>query len=270
MASFLFLPVFSVFAQVVKPIRILIVPGHDNEVYGAKYKGLKEANMALVLGTEIYNTLKQDKRFTVFITREESGYTKDFADYFANHMDEIKTFKESSKEKMSERVTEGNFIKKPNVPHFSVKEPVALKLYGLNKWENENNIDAVIHIHFNDDGRKNQSRPGKYVGFSVYMPDNQLPSHDLSQPLAQDIFDALKSKYTNSTYVKENGGVIADQKLIVLGANDSLLPSVRSVLIEYGFIYEKQFRTYASRKVAFQERADITAQAIKDYFFPKK
>lgn len=270
LAILFLLPVFSVSAQVVKPIRILIVPGHDNEVYGAKYNGLKEADMALALGNDIFDNLKKDKRFQVFITRDDGGYTKDFSDYFNNHMSEIKTFKEDAKKKMAEKVKTGTFVTKPNGYHISVKEPVALKLYGLNKWENENDIDVVIHIHFNDDGRKNKSKPGKYSGFSVYMPDLQLPSGALSAPLALNIFKELNKKYHSATNSKINGGVISDQKLIVMGANGTLSSSVRTVLIEYGFIYEKQFRTYTSRKTAFQNRADITANAIVDYFFPKK
>jgi len=268
------IPTFLVRAQfsenicLKKPIKILIVPGHDKQSSGARYKNLKEADMTLVLGTEIYNLLKQDKNFEVYITRDNNGYTKDFSDYFAQHVNDIQTFKDNAQKKVAEEITNGTFIKKTNnVPHFSVKGPVALRLYGINKWADENNIDVMIHVHFNDEGRKNISKMGKYKGFSVYAPDPQLLNSSESMPLAQSIYRALKDKYINSTYTKENGGVVPDQKLIAVGANDTLSTSVRSVLVEYGFIYEKRFSTYTKRNLAYKDMANLTFEGIKNYFF---
>ena len=266
-----FVPLVHADDVVVSPIRILIVPGHDNEVFGGVYRGTKEANLTLALGNQIYDILKSDKRFEVYITRDESGYTKEFADYFANQADEIKTFKENAQSATKKKIANGTFVEKASiVPHTSAPEPMALKLYGINKWANENNIDAIINIHFNDDGRKNRLKPGPYKGYSVYMPDVQLLNHDKSMPLAQEIFKELRKKYNESVYIKENKGVIADQKLIVLGASNTLLPTVRSVLIEYGFIYEKKFSTYALRKNTFKSMGEITANSLINYFFPKQ
>jgi len=31
-----------------------------------------------------------------------------------------------------------------------VTEDIALRLYGFNKWADENKVDAMVHIHFND------------------------------------------------------------------------------------------------------------------------
>lgn len=265
---------YLVYAETIiepKPIRILIVPGHDNEVFGAQYKNVKEANMAAALGLRMYAILKKDKRFQVYITRNEESYTKIFSDYFKNNMDAIEVFKDNAKKANEKEVKDGTFIKNDNgVPHSNAKTHVALKLYGINKWANENNIDAIIHIHFNDDGRRNRSKPGPYEGFSVYAPEKELASSEISMPLAQNIFNDLKKKYTNSTYVRENGGVIADQKLIAMGAYDTLAPTVRTVLIEYGFIYEKKFKTYTLRKTAYNNMSKITADSITNYFFPIK
>lgn len=273
----IFLPAFSASAKIattkvvpVKPIRILIVPGHDNEVWGAEYKNMKEADMTLALGTQIYNSLKKDKRFTVFITRDSTGYTKTFADYFANNMDEIKAFKENAKTQMADQVSEGDFIQKAGTPHHSVSEDVALKLYGISKWANENHIDAMIHIHFDDYDRPTLSTIGPYTGFTVYMPDAQLPNSKLSALLAGNIFKQLSTKYSTSTYPGEAGGLIADQKLIAVGANDTLLPSTRSVLIEYSYIYQKIFRTSTARHKAYTTMAGLTVTGIDNYFFPKK
>jgi len=81
-----------VLAQASIPIKILLVPGHDNEVWGAQYGNIKEADMTLALATRIFNILKKDKRFEVYITRDSKGYTKKFADYFSTHKDEILAF----------------------------------------------------------------------------------------------------------------------------------------------------------------------------------
>ena len=94
--GFLLAPTFKARAATA-PIRILLVPGHDNTVWGAQYGNIKEADMNLVLATKIYNLLKQDKRFNVYITRDSGGYTKTFSDYLANKED-IATFELNAKE----------------------------------------------------------------------------------------------------------------------------------------------------------------------------
>ena len=61
---FLF-PTLKANADVVAPIKILLIPGHDNVVWGAEYENLKEADMNLAVATQIYNLLKKDKRFEI-------------------------------------------------------------------------------------------------------------------------------------------------------------------------------------------------------------
>ena len=130
-------------------------------------------------------------------------------------------------------------------------------------------MDAVIHIHFNDYPRAQKWTVGKYKGFAIYMPDGQLVNWKESGQLAADIFTQLRKKYITSTYEKELGGVVSDQKLIALGSNGTLLPSVRSVLIEYKYVYEKILRTKTTRLKAYDNMASLTAQGIKNYFFKK-
>ncbi|HEV7424379.1 MAG TPA: N-acetylmuramoyl-L-alanine amidase [Candidatus Paceibacterota bacterium] len=263
----IFGPVFTVYAQT--PIKILLVPGHDNEVWGAQYGSTKEADMNLALATRIFNILKKDKRFEVHITRDNGGYTKEFSDYFADHQADIVAFEKDAKEKTQNDITSGAFIQKQNVPHHTVSSDVALKLYGFNKWADENKIDAMIHIHFNDYPRSNKWKIGKYTGFTIYMPDGQLANWRESGQLAASIFTQLNKKYPTSTYPPELGGLIPDQSLIALGANGTLLSTVRSVLVEYGYIYEKKFRTSAARLAAYKDMAQRTATGIQNYFFPK-
>ena len=259
--------IFTGKANASTPIKILLVPGHDNEVWGAQYGNIKEAAMNLAIASRIYDILKKDKRFEVYITRDKDGYTKEFADYFAGHQADVLAFKEDAKKKTQESITNGTFIQKENAPHNSVSEDVAIRLYGFNKWANENKIDAMIHVHFNDRPRTNKWKQGEYKGFVIYMPDSQFVNSKESTTLAKSIFSQLHTKYITSTYEKELGGLIPDQKLIALGANNTLLESVRSVLIEYGYIY--RFGNSVSRHKAYDNMANLTATGIKNYFFSK-
>jgi N-acetylmuramoyl-L-alanine amidase len=260
-----------VFAHAAKPIKILLVPGHDNETWGAQYGNTKEADMNLNLATKIYNTLKKDKRFEVHITRkaggQAGGYAKEFADYFSKQKDKIVEFRENAKKKMQEKISDGNFIQKENPPHNNASEDMSVKLYGFNKWANENQMDAVIHIHFNDYPRPDKWTAGKYKGFAIYMPEEQMANSKGSAKLAEKIFTQLKKKYETSTYEKEKEGLVPDQSLIALGSNGTLKTSVRSMLIEYGYIY--RFKTDSLEK-NYTSMASLTATGIKNYFFPKK
>ncbi len=261
-----FIPVFKIHAS--KPVKILLVPGHDDEVWGAQYGNIKEADMNMSLARELFNILKEEKRFDVSMTRDWGGYTKEFADYFSLKRDDISKFKQDSKAEMLKKIVSGIFVKKVNPPHVNVSEDMAIRLYGINKWVNENNMDAVIHIHFNDYPRNNKWLIGKYWGFSVYFPDGEMKNFKESANLAADIYTQLNKKYSVSNYEKEKGGLIPDQKLIALGANDTLLSTVRSVLVEYGYIYENKFRKKSTRLQAYKDMAKLTATGIKNYFFP--
>ncbi len=249
----------------VKKIKILIVPGHDDETWGAQYGNIKEADMNLNLSTRIYNSLKKDKRFEVHITRKTGGYTKEFEDYFKNNTDAIGAFKENAKALMKEKIDAGIFIEKENPPHNNASEDTAIKLYGLNKWANENKMDAVIHVHFNDYPRANKWKSGIHKGFVIYMPEEQMANSKESVNLAKKIFTQLHKKYVTSTYEEEKGGLTPDQSLIALGSNGTLLPSVRSVLIEYGYIY--RFKNRNTRHSHYASMANLTVIGIKNYFF---
>jgi N-acetylmuramoyl-L-alanine amidase len=259
-------PFTTLHAESKKPIKILLVPGHDEVVWGAQYGNIKEADMTLDLAHRIYNILKKDKNFDVHITRDQAGYTKEFADYFDTQREAIVAFKKNAKEKTKNEISSGTFIQKQNPPHHGVSEDVSIHLYGINKWANENNVDAIIHIHFNDYPRKSKWTLGKYRGFVVYFPDGELLNFRQSANLAGDIFTQLHKKYSTSTYKPELGGLIPDQKLIALGSNKSLDASVRSVLVEYGYIYEKKFRTKSARVIAFKDMAMRTVKGIEKYF----
>ena len=262
-----FLVISISYIEASTPIKILLVPGHDNEIWGAQYGNIKEADMNLVLATRIYNLLLEDDRFKVWITRDSMGYTKEFADYFSTQYKNIISFEKESKKKLQDKVDNGSFVKKTEVVHNKASEDIAVRLYGINKWANDNKIDAVIHIHFNDYPRKNAWTMGKYKGFTIYVPEAQMINSKESTKLAKNIFKQLHKKYAPSTYKKELGGITPDQNLIAMGSNGSLIESVRSILIEYGYIY--RFGNSKMRHQAYVNMANLTVKGITNYFFGK-
>ena len=262
-----FLVIPTSYTEASTPIKILLVPGHDNEIWGAQYGNTKEADMNLVLATRIYNLLLKDDRFKVWITRDATGYTKEFTDYFSTQYKDIISFEKNSKKEMQNKINNGSFIKKTEVKHNKASEDVAIRLYGINKWANENKMDAVIHIHFNDYPRKSTWTIGKYKGFAIYIPEEQMINSKESAKLAKNIFSQLRKKYTPSTYEKELGGLVPDQDLIAMGSNNTLIESVRSILIEYGYIY--RFGNSKMRHQAYVNMANLTVKGITNYFFGK-
>lgn len=262
------MPIFHTEAAFVAPVKILLVPGHDNVNFGARYGNTKEADMNLRVATQIFDILKQDKRFDVYITRDDKDYTKEFAD-FLEQKNGILAFELNAKDQFQNKINKGGFVLKQNTPHHAVSEDIALRLYGFNKWANENKMDAMIHVHFNDYPRKTKWTIGRYKGFTIYVPDSQFLNAKKSAGLAENIFAQLHKKYITSTWKPESAGIVPDQKLIAVGANNTLESSVRSVLVEYGYIYEKKFQTKSSRLQAYKDMAILTVNGINNYFFGK-
>jgi N-acetylmuramoyl-L-alanine amidase len=262
---------FQVWAKTTttQSIKILIVPGHDDEVWGAQYGNIKEADMNLVLGTQIYNNLKKDKRFKVYITRNKYGYTKDFAEYFSKEKENIISFKENAKKETEEKILKGDIVKKTNVAHVSASADMAIKLYGINKWANENKIDLVLHVHFNDYPRSDKWTIGEHKGIAIYVPEKQMVNYGNSKIIAENVFKQLRTKYVASTYEKEKDGVIEDQNLIATGSRGTLDSSVRSILVEYGYIYGKIFRNTTTRHKAYKDMASLTTKGIVNSFYKK-
>lgn len=254
-------------AAVFTPFKILIVPGHDNHSFGARYGNMKEADMNLALGDLLYGILDKDFRFEPHIVRDREGFTDEFEKYFRDETGNINSFIEDAKKTTEARIESGEFKVKTAVPHKSASEDVSLRLYGINKWANENEVDAILHVHFNDHVRKSRWVVGKYSGFAVYAPDKQFPNAVSSLELAKNIFTELHDKYSTSTYPDEKGGLIQDQKLIALGSNGTLAADTNAVLVEYGYIYEKKFRTLSSRQTSYKDMAARTARGITSFFF---
>jgi N-acetylmuramoyl-L-alanine amidase len=148
--------------------------------------------------------------------------------------------------------------------HNTAPSDVGLRLYGIHKWANENDIDLSIHIHFNDHPRKNGAGPGKYTGFTLYIPDPQYSNGKTARAVAERIFARLSQTYSPSDMPKEAPGIVESQDLIAVGSyNTSDAPSI---LIEYAYIYEAQLQDEATRSLMLQDMALQTYEGLQDFF----
>jgi len=248
-------------------VKILIVPGHDDESKGgAQFQGTREADLNLRLASELFQLFNADSHFEVFLTRDETGYRPEFSSYFSRDYFNIISFRDRLRQAMEKFFQQGLVKKRTFVHHNAATEEDSLKLYGINKWANENDVDLVIHIHFNDYPGRPLDRTGKYSGFSLYIPEGQLPNARASQEIGRKVFNQLNKILSISDFPKEDSGMVEDQKLIAIGANASL--NAAALLVEYGYIYESPIRNAEMRKYLFPEIAYQTYAGVKKFFEP--
>jgi len=245
-------------------VNILIVPGHDSESFGTSYRGLREAEVTAALGERLERLFKDNNNFKVAILRTGTGYNSSFISYITAERSSILSFIRDKRKTMRSYVSQGKVEEVDGVPHVAVPLDTAIKLYGTNVWADSLGMHLVIHVHFNDYPRAAQNFPGEYSGFAVYVPDGQYGNAAGSRAVAEKIFARFARSYHPSTYPKESAGIVPDQDLIALGANDTL--SAASVLIEYGYFYEPQFTYEETRSRALDDLALKTYAGVLDFF----
>jgi N-acetylmuramoyl-L-alanine amidase len=149
------------------------------------------------------------------------------------------------------------------VPHAAAPNEMAMRLYSINKWANDNKYDLVLHIHFNDTARYNQVYPGPYTGFSVYVPHSQFGNARGSQAVGRALVEQLSRIHYPSTLPQESGGLVEDQELIAIGAYNTLKPA--SVLVEYSYIYEQRVQNPTLRQTTLNDMAEATAVGLESF-----
>jgi N-acetylmuramoyl-L-alanine amidase len=244
-------------------VKVLIAPGHEHDFGGTAFKGTYERRMAEELGRDVAEYLKDYPRLQVVLSRDESGFNPELQEYFDANWDGIKEYTSSQKQIMRELVAEGEVEEVNTVFHNSAPADVALRLYGINKWANENDVDLAVSIHFNDYPRRSMSSVGTYSGFSIYVPESQFSNAKASKDLADDVFKELGSAYGPSDFPGEKDGIVEDQELIAVGAFNTL--DAAGILVEYGYIYERQFQNAEVRTRVLKELALKTARGILAY-----
>ena len=147
-------------------IKIIIVPGHDENNSGAVFGAVKEADMNLKVAEELFDLFKNDKHFETLLVRDADGYNEKISAYIEENSEEIQAFVSEKKDIMQDLNAVGKVNGYVNVQHNSARPEVVKILYGINKYANDNDFDIILHVHFNDyPGRSGSD--GKYSGFSV-------------------------------------------------------------------------------------------------------
>ncbi|MSR71190.1 MAG: hypothetical protein EXS50_00760 [Candidatus Taylorbacteria bacterium] len=226
---------------IVPKIKILLVPGHDLLDVGTTYRTINEELLTRKLALNIYDLLKNDDAFEVMITRDPKtgNYIDEFKNYFSEQRTAISDFKLASKKDMKERLSNGDVERDEPISHNKTSARVSNILFGINMWANDNDIDLVLHIHFNNYTRANLYNPGRYTGFSIYVPEHQYDNASSSIEIAHIIESKLKTFLKPSSLPIEKDTVIESQDLIAIGADNSRMNS--SILVEYGYIYQPEF-----------------------------
>ncbi len=249
-----------------KKIKILVVPGHDQSSYGTLHEDVREVDLNLELGEYLFKELEKNDQFEVTLAQTTGGYDKDILDYINDNSNLISTFQVTKKAIMNRLIAEGLVTPKSVVDHISASNDVATKLYGLNYWANANNIDLVLHLHFNDyPGRRNDPEP-KYEGFSIYLPEAQYSNSKASWDIGKYIKNKLSAEYKESNHPLEKETLIPDQELIAIGSFNTL--DAASVLIEYGYIYEPHLgqASHSKRSRTLKDLAWLTAEGVEEFF----
>jgi len=262
-------------------IKILVVPGHDNEYPGAEVGSIREADINLKISAYLKSFLEQENAFEVYITREaefiktdienlgreennqdKNGYTDYFQKYLDENISEVLNYKEIYKEETAKKFKKVSSSSVKKVEHNPAPGEMAYRLYAINKFIEDNQIDIVIHIHLNDYAGRT-GLEGQYKGFSIYVPDNTLRNGKESQTLSKYISKTIDDNFKYSNNPVEKKKIILGHELIANGSNNTI--QAASVLIEYGYIYEDKFQDEETLKKAAQQ----TYLGIKDYLIKK-
>jgi N-acetylmuramoyl-L-alanine amidase len=248
-----------------KKVKILIVAGHEPDQGGAEYKTLKEREMTVSLALDLGAYFKKDPHYDVTLTRDEQGWNPVLETYFTAHQKDIASFVQEKKAQMDQLVAQGKVTKVTGgIEHLAAPNDVALRLYGINKWATENGIDMMIHVHFNEYPRRAKTKPGKYTGFVIYVPDAQYSNAQTSSSIANHVLSSLGKLFPISNLPKEDDGIVEEQDLIALGAANTA--SMPSILVEYGYLYDPIFGTATKRTSTFDSMAKQTYLGVQDYF----
>lgn len=245
-------------------VRVLVVPGHDDEYWGATYRNIREADLTLELGKLVRDRFAADPRFATFITRESGTYTEEFMEHFDVFSSLIWEFRDYVRAVFASAVSRGDVVQITENHHGFAGSEIVRRLYGINLWANENAMDVLVHVHFNDYPRARVKSPGRYTGFSIYIPESQFPNARVSRVLAELVKARLNAALTVSDYPQESAGVVEDQELIAVGSYGSLYPA--SLLLEYGYIYEPHIIEPELRAQLFPALADLTYRGVVDFF----
>ncbi|MEX0934898.1 MAG: peptidoglycan-binding domain-containing protein [Candidatus Paceibacterota bacterium] len=245
-------------------INILIVPGHEKETGGTAFGDLREYDVNIELSKYLHEYLEESELYDSFLAQDENGWHPVLAEYFQEEREDILEFKNEKQAIMGTAVQLGLIDNYRGVGHNFAPTETTIYLYGINKWASENEIDIIIHVHFNDYAERQYGTRGEHMGLAVYVPEDQFSNAIASKEVGEHIFNTLNTRFPRSTLPIESAGVVEDQELIAIGANNSLDPA--SVLIEYSYIYEPHVTDDEIRPISLKEMAYLTYHGLQSFF----
>lgn len=252
-------------AEVIEKVRVLLIPGHESDFGGSEYGSLKERDLVVDLSEQIAELLEEDGAFEVFLTRDKENWNPELENYFQAEWQEIIDFTRAKKVEMQDLIEEGELQRvSSTVKHNRAPDNVALRLYGINKWSSENNIDLLIHVHLNDHPRPRQNAPGWYRGFAIYVPEKQYSNAIPSLDIAESVREKLEESFAVSNFPAESMGIVESPHLIAVGSANTL--DAASILVEYGYIYRPSFTDPNLREETFAEMAQLTYEGLRNFF----
>ena len=246
-------------------VRILVMPGHEPDFGGTEFAGFYERELVVDIADRLARELRTDPNLEVFVARGNQGWNDDFEGYFDKQGKRIERFVDKKKEAMAKlekrRKIDEN---EEQAAHNEARSDVALRLYGVSKWADENDIDLVLHLHLNDETGHGTDIPGVHSGLAIYVPDAVYGNAKASKAIAEPVFARLNATTATSTFGLEQKGIVEDRELIAIGAYDTL--KAPSLLIEYGYMYEPRISGDGARNEVFADYAYQTALGVKDFF----
>ena len=249
----------------VSKVRILIVPGHEPNYGGAEYGAIKERELNVELAENLATFLKSNQKYDVIVARGHERWNPIFETYFKDSWNEIIAWQKDHKQEYLHSIARSMPLPPPKVHHNTAPNNIAYRLYGMTKWSNENGVDIVVHIHFNDYPRHGRSM-GTYSGMSIYTPERQYANSTTTRAVSEAVFNRLKKYNPISDLPGESDGIVEERELIAIGANDTA--DAASLLIEYGYIYETQFQEIQTRTITLKDLAFQTYLGLEDFFNP--
>jgi len=244
-------------------IKILLVPGHEPNAGGAdEFKAIKERNLNLQLSEILKNDLSNNPDIEVITARDTNGWNSDLKNYIGTNKTEIMDWVFSMKKIMLDKINNGEIkLVNPGMKHNVATSSAVLYLYGTNKWIEANNIDLVLHIHFNSNPKIN-GKPN-FHGYCIYIPEKQYNNSSSSRIFANYLNEEISKIQTPSTMPQEKDLIIEDQALIATGNYNTL--KIPSAVIEYAYMYEKIMTSTTTRNAFIEKAASSTATAILKY-----
>ena len=248
-----------------RPLRILIVPGHEPNYGGTEFQKIKERDIVVGIAEKLAGFLSRNPRYEVMVARDKNAWHPVLTDFFTVRLEDIKIFREAQRALTRGYFQSGSVLPAVDqVDHNRASDFTSLHLYGINKWTSENKYDITLHLHINDYPRQYEGTSGKHVGFSIYIQDHQFANGAVSRAIGEAIAARLNAYHATSTLAVESAGVLEDQELIAVGSNNSV--DNASVLVEYGYIYEPQFVDADTRSLAETDYAYETYLGLQDFF----